>query len=182
MNDTSKMLYLSQSLYRCKWKFVIYAKKRIKSSLVFPLKKFQFQERKTKFSSVSFFVSNLRFKVWHFLKPINANDKKETYGFRTTQTVPSVAEIKNLENALYDLVKNVKLKQIAETTLQSTLINNIGRLNESNNIFVAADKTNSYHEIFKNDHDELIEKNVTKEYKKCTKKKLVENVNKVKKK
>ena len=147
----------------------------------FSLKKFQFQERKTKFSSVSFFVSNLRFKVWHFLNPINANDKKETYGFRTTQTVPSVAEIKNLENALYDLVKNVKLKQIPETTLQSTLINNIGRLNESNNIFVAADKTNSYHEIFKNDHDELIEKNVTKEYKKCTKKKLVENVNKAKK-
>ena len=47
----------------------------------------------------------------------------------------------------------------------------MGRLNESNNIFVAADKTNSYHEIFKNDHDEFIEKNVTKEYKKCTKKK-----------
>ena len=59
-------------------------------------------------SSVSFFVSNLRFKVWHFLNPINANDKKETYGFRTTQPAPSVAEIKNFENAIYDFVKNVK--------------------------------------------------------------------------
>ena len=43
--------------------------------------------------------------------------------------------------------------------------------------FLNPDKTNNYYEISKNDHDKLLEKNVTKEYKKC-KKKLVENVNK----
>ena len=50
-------------------------------------------------------------------------------------------------------------------------------MNESSNIFVPADKTNNYYEVSKADHAKLIEKSVTKDYKKCSKK-LVQNVNK----
>ena len=95
-------------------------------------------------SSVAFFVSNLRWRVFHFLNPSNLSSKKETYGFKTTEPAPSVVEIRDFENALYDLVKNVKFKPVQQTNLQTTLKENMLRMNESSNIFVPADKTNNY--------------------------------------
>ena len=61
-------------------------------------------------SSVGIFVANLRWRSFHFLNPSNS-DRKETFGFKTTEPAPGVAELKDFENDMYDLVKNVKFKQ-----------------------------------------------------------------------
>ena len=80
--------------------------------------------------------------MFHFLNPSNVNGKKETYGFKTTEPAPNVPEIRDFENSLYDLVKNVKFKRVKQTTLQPTLKESMIQMSESDNIFVAADKTN----------------------------------------
>ena len=128
-------------------------------------------------SSVGTFVSNFRYRVYHFLYPTDENSQKETYGFKTTKPPPSLAETRDFENALYDLVKNVKFRQIKRTPLQSTLNENMRMISRSNYIYVAADKTRNYYEVSKADHDKMFEKNITKSYKKCNRK-LVQNVNK----
>ena len=58
-------------------------------------------------SSVGIFAANLRWRCFHFLNPSN-KDSKETFGFKTTKPAPGVASLKEFENDLYDLVKNVQ--------------------------------------------------------------------------
>ena len=111
------------------------------------------------------------------MNPSNNTTKKETYGFNTTQPSPSVAETKDFENALYEFVKNVRFKQTRNSTLQSTLNENMRKFDRSNNLFIAADKTSNYYEVSKDDHDRMLLKSVTNDYKKCDKK-VVVNVNK----
>ena len=53
-------------------------------------------------SSVGIFVANLKWRSFHFLNPSNT-DRKETFGFKTTEPAPSVAELKDFENYIYDL-------------------------------------------------------------------------------
>jgi hypothetical protein len=60
-------------------------------------------------SSVGIFVSNLKWRYFHFLNPSN-KECKETFGFKTNTPAPSVAELKEFENDLHDLVKNVKFR------------------------------------------------------------------------
>ena len=117
-------------------------------------------------SSVGTFVSNLRYRSWHFLNPSENRNQKETFGFKTTEPAPSIAELKEFEDDLYELVKNVKFRPIKQTTLQSTLKQNMVEMSQNNDIYVAADKTENYYRISKIDHDRLVSKNVRKDYKK----------------
>ena len=117
-------------------------------------------------SSVGIFVANLRWRAFHFLNPSNTN-RKQTFGFKTTEPAPSVAELKDFENDMYDLVKCVKFKQNVPSTLQNTLKRNMQDMKEENRMYVAADKTNNYYKVTKERHEEMMMQNVTKDYKKC---------------
>ena len=116
--------------------------------------------------SVGTFVSNLRFRTWHFLNPSENRNEKETFNFKTTKPAPSVAELKEFEDDLYELVANVKFRPIKKTTLQSTLKDNMVEMSQNNDIYVAADKTENYYRISRIEHDRLVSKNVRKDYKK----------------
>jgi hypothetical protein len=102
-------------------------------------------------SSVGVFVANLKWRSFHFLNPSNRT-KKETFGFKTTEPAPSVAELKDFENDMYDLVKNVKFKHTITGTLQNTLKRNIWDMSEENRLYVAADKTSHFYKITKKKH------------------------------
>ena len=130
--------------------------------------------------SVGFFVSNLRWRTFFFLNPSNY-EKKETFGFKTTKPAPSISELKNFEDDLFELVKNVKFCQTKQNNLQSTLKENIRELNNSNLIYVAADKSDKHYKVTKDKHDEMMKKNITKDYKK-TNVNDVDKVNKTDKK
>ena len=116
--------------------------------------------------SVGTFVLNLRFRTWHFLNPSENRNEKETFNFKTTKPAPSVAELKEFEDDLYELVANVKFRPIKKTTLQSTLKDNMVEMSQNNDIYVAADKTENYYRISRIEHDRLVSKNVRKDYKK----------------
>ena len=93
--------------------------------------------------SVGFFVANLRWRTFFFLNPSNY-EKKETYGFKTTEPAPIVPELKDFEDDLYELVQNVKFCPTRQNFLQSTLKENMRELNNNDLIYVAADKIENY--------------------------------------
>ena len=64
------------------------------------------QEYLTKLiNSVFVFMSALSWRAFHFLNPSNSKSK-DTFGFKTTEAAPSVPELKNFENDMYELVRN----------------------------------------------------------------------------
>ena len=99
------------------------------------------------------------------MNPSNT-DRKETFGFKSTEPAPGVAELKDFENDMYDLVKNVKFKHSVSNTLQNTLKQNINEMKNENRMYVAADKTNNYYKMTQEKHNEMMMQNLTKEYKK----------------
>ena len=77
-----------------------------------------------------------------------------------------MTELKEFENDLFDLVKNVKFKHHKSSTLQSTMKNHMKDMKRENKIYVAADKTTNYYKVTPEDHNEMLMNNITKEYKK----------------
>ena len=49
----------------------------------------------------------------------NNNNNKETFGFKTSKPAPSVAELKDFENDMYEIVKNVKFRKNKQTTCKT---------------------------------------------------------------
>ena len=96
-------------------------------------------------------MSNLRWRAFFFLNPSNASTK-ETFNFKTTTPAPSVPEVKGLETAMYELVKNVKFKQNVTNTLQNTLKENIREMNRDDRMYVAADKTHNFYKVTKENY------------------------------
>ena len=87
-----------------------------------------------------------------------------------------MAELKDFENDMYDLVKNVKFKHNVSSPLQNTLKQNMREMSEENRMYVAADKTSNFYKVTKEKHKQMMHQNVTKEYKKCDDK-VVDKVN-----
>ena len=84
-------------------------------------------------NSVENFSSNLKWRCFHFLNPSN-NNQKETFDFRTTNPAPIIDELKEFENDLLDLVKNVKFKQRTTSPLQNTMKQDIREMNRDERI------------------------------------------------
>ena len=87
-------------------------------------------------SSVGTFISNLRWRSWHFLNPSN-NERKETFGLKTTNPAPSdVKDLKEFENDLHNLVKNVKFKQHTSSPIETTMKKHMKEMTQENRFYV----------------------------------------------
>ena len=51
----------------------------------------------------------MRWKAWNFLNP-NRRDSKETYGFKTNNNPPPIAELKDFESRVINLIENIEFK------------------------------------------------------------------------
>ena len=117
-------------------------------------------------SSVGTFISNLRWRSHFFLNPSDQT-KKESYGFKTTKVAPGVPDLTEFESGLHDLVKSVKFKPITTSNLQNTMKRNIQDIKKETKMYVAADKTTNFYKVEKDEYNELLNNNITKEYKKA---------------
>ena len=118
-------------------------------------------------------MRSIRWKVLHFLNPQKPS-KKETFGFNSTKPAPSVPELKEFENALAEIIKEVKFTK--ETNdFQNKIKKDCKDIKSESKIFAAADKTSNYYKTDPEDYLKLLEKNITKDYKK-TEDKIVTNI------
>ena len=72
------------------------------------------------------------------------SDKKETFGFTSTKPTPSHPDLKEFENRMADLIKNVKFKKDTNE-FQDKLKNGVLDIKAEPKVFIAAEKTNNYY-------------------------------------
>ena len=63
----------------------------------------------------------MRWKLWHARNPDPNREKKERFGFRTTEPGPWSEELEEFESELLDVVKNVKFRKPKRTKLGDTM-------------------------------------------------------------
>ena len=103
----------------------------------------------------------------------------ETYGLKTTNTPPPVQEMADFEKDLIDLVQKLKFKKHSNN-FQKRIQQDIKLINDSDKLFVPADKTSNMYKVSKEEYEKIMTESITKTYKKTdnTTKQLVNNAGK----
>ena len=117
-------------------------------------------------SSVEKFIKNLKWRAHHYLNPFQQNTQKKTFGFNSTSPPPKVAELEELQDMLYGLIINIKFRNYSNQ-FQNQLKKDTKEIAKEKRLFIAADKTTNFYKLTNEKHDELLQKNITKDYKKA---------------
>lgn len=112
-------------------------------------------------------IQRMRWKAFFFLTKNTDDATKETYGFKSKRSPPHVKELNEFEDCILDMIQRVEFKTNTHPNdLQKKLSKDAKEIKEEKNIFVKADKTTNYYKTEPNDYMTLVDKNVTKTYKK----------------
>lgn len=140
------------------------------------------------------FITRLRWPILFFLKreeekkKDNCDDcesdgedeRKETYGFRSTRIPPPIKEIEEFEQDLWSMVEGIQFNK-KRTQFQKRLINEVKEIKKSKNLIIPADKTSNMYEVPVEKYNKLLKDNITKQYKKVDDK-VIDDINKEAKK
>lgn len=105
----------------------------------------------------------IRWRCYFYLNPDTSQKSMECYGFKSTRSPPQVPELKEFEDELLRLVRNVKFRP-THNPLQRKLVNDIHRINQSQRVLVPADKTTNFYQPDPNQYKKLLTENRTKDY------------------
>ncbi|MCP3852632.1 MAG: hypothetical protein GY694_20755, partial [Gammaproteobacteria bacterium] len=110
------------------------------------------------------FLQRVRWKV-HFFENPNDKIEKETYGFKTKRNAPQSKSLINFEHDLTHLISNLEYSN-KKTAFQKQLERDVKDINNSNKVYVSADKTNNVYLVEKNDYEKLMRDSITAHYEK----------------
>ena len=117
-------------------------------------------------------IQRMRWKAYFFLNPSNDEQGKSTkqaYGFKSKRTVPYVKELSEFEDIMLNTIKSIKFKYSNHTNeLQKKLQKDLKEIQEDPHVYVKADKKTNYYKTKPEDYQNLLDKNVTKSYKKAS--------------
>ena len=108
------------------------------------------------------FVKNLRWRTFFFLNPNTEKTTKETYGFISTKSPPSIPELKDFEEGLVPIIENIKFRNV-NNSFQRVLRSDIKKKirNDEQSLSLRT-KLNNY-KLSSKQHENLITKSVQKE-------------------
>ena len=134
------------------------------------------------------FIQNLRWKAFWYLNNHSDNlvnidnpDNSEVSNssdslfssnnfnyscFPSKHSAPECEHLKHFEYDLYLLVKSIEFRK-SSSAFQKKMAKDIKTINGSKDLIVSSDKTNNFYFISKNEYDHLLQKNLTKNYKKA---------------
>lgn len=124
---------------------------------------------KSLISKTEAFLRNLRWKTFFFLNPKAATENIENYGFKSTKSPPNIAELKEFEDGLTKIIQNIEFHHTANK-FQKKLSTDIDKINIEDTLLVPADKTTNFYKVKPNVYKDLLDKNITKDYKKASNK------------
>ena len=127
--------------------------------------------------SVNIFIKNMTWRAWHYLNPNETGNFKETFGFNTSKCPPFVPEFKTLQDNLQDLTKNIEFKDKNFNNFQHQLKKDLKTINTEKRMIVPADKSTNYYKVDQDMYKDLLQKNITKDYKKADEN-IIEKINK----
>ena len=108
----------------------------------------------------------MRGKAYFFLNPEANGNQKETFGFSSKNTPPQIPAMLNFEKRLLSMIENIKFRKVKcwfQNKLSSDIRNNIKKSEE---LLVPADKTTNFYRMDAPAYNDLLQKNITKTYKK----------------
>ena len=120
--------------------------------------------------SVNKFVRNIRWKSHFALNPQDRGETKETFQLKSTKAPPQVPQLVEFEEKLFDLTRNIKHKDPREikSEFQKKLDADVEVIKQEQKVIVWADKTTNFYKMKKEDYDELLMKDINKDYKKAS--------------
>ena len=124
---------------------------------------------KTLIQKTEEFIGRLRWAAFHFLKPDTDHDDTvpatQTFGFPTNKTPPQIPELIPFENELYETISNIEFKDRKFFTQhQNKLLRSVKEIENSDKIFLLADKTRNIYKVSKDKYSKLLKDNITKDY------------------
>ena len=90
----------------------------------------------------------------------------DTFGLKTPITPKQVPELAEFEKDLIDIVRNIKFRK-GMNNFQSKLKQDLRSINESEKLYIPADKTTNMYKMEKNEYDRILKNSVTSTYKKA---------------
>ena len=113
-------------------------------------------------------IQRMRWRAYFFLNPQTESTTKKTYGFNSKRSPPHVKELDEFEDCMFEMIQGVEFKNNHHpNSLQRKLSKDLKEICKDEHIFVKADKTSNYYKTEPNNYTTLVNKNVTKSYKKA---------------
>lgn len=113
------------------------------------------------------FLKRMRWRAFFYLNPTIKSTAQDTYGFKSRLVPPPINELKEFENRLINLVKNIKFNRKANCQFQQALNTDVNKIKKGEHMLVKADKTTNFYKMKPDDYNSLLNKNVCKTYKKA---------------
>ena len=124
--------------------------------------------QKTLIQKTEEFIGRLRWAAYHFLNPNDKTKTKpaiDTYGFRTSATPPQIKELTSFENELYEMISKIEFRDRKYFSQhQNKLLKCVKDIQDSDKIFLLADKTRNIYKVSPELYNKLLINNVTKDY------------------
>ena len=96
-----------------------------------------------------------------FLGQLNSNSNTETYGFQSITCPPAVEELSDFEKDLLLMIKNIEFRKI-NNSFQEKLSNDIKQIQNSEKVFVSADKSWHMYKLGQSEYKKLLKDNIKK--------------------
>ena len=107
----------------------------------------------------------MRWKAFFFLNPTADGRHKETFGFSSKKTAPQIPALASFEIKLLKMIDSIKFRQV-KCRFQQKLSSDINNIKKTEKLFVPADKTTNFYKMDPPMYKDLLDKNITKTYKK----------------
>lgn len=110
----------------------------------------------------------MRWKAYFYLNPEAKTQQKETFGFNSRNNPPQIPAMLNFEKKLLNMIENIKFRKVRcwfQNKLSSDIQHNIKK---SSDLLVPADKTSNFYKLDQSAYNGLLNKNITKTYKKVS--------------
>lgn len=112
-------------------------------------------------------IRRMRWRAFFFLNPNVKGDQKETYGFKSTISPPSVKELKQFEARMRQLIQTVQFKP-HNNAFQRDLKKDLEDIRGEDRMLVKADKTTNFYRVEPKEYSSMLEGNITTAYRKAT--------------
>ena len=116
----------------------------------------------------------MRWRAHFYLKPAE-RPAKENFGFKSIKKAPKIDELTELENRLKSMIRNIEFRPYSNP-FQSDLKRDIQNITESTEVIVPSDKTSNHYGLAPGEYEELLQKNIQKDYRKIAEDDILEDI------
>jgi hypothetical protein len=117
-------------------------------------------------SSLEKGLKNMQWAAFFFLNPDKSGRTRNTFGLPSSKPAPNLPELQEFKAGLLDIAKNVEFNK-KTNPLQQKMKSDIKTIKDSDKVYFEADKTTNYYKVTADKYKELLNNNVTQDYKKA---------------